>query len=317
MKPDSMDMIRNADDMLLIGENEQKTLEDCFMIFKLIHEVTDRPELIKFATKAVIKDFAKENTKYLELRSTPRSNDYMTMDQYVEAIVSAIRESSLDEPSIVVKFLVSIDRSKGVEMAKEITSLAIKYHKKHKDVVVGMDMSGNMRGSKARDFFDLLSEARAAGMKISIHAAEVHNDEETEDVLKFEPERIGHGTFIPPLKCQNPRLMVLLQEKRIPLEVCLTSNLKGGTVDSFEDHHLGVLISEELPFTICTDDKGVFSTSLTKEYEIAAKTFKLTVEQMWKISYDSIDHIFGEEELKSNLKKYWQHWKEDNPEEFK
>ena len=79
----------------------------------------------------------------------------------------------------------------------------------------------------------------------------MHNDEETEDVLKFEPERIGHGTFIPPLKCQNPRLMVLLQEKRIPLEVCLTSNLKGGTVDSFEDHHLGVLISEELPFTIC------------------------------------------------------------------
>ena len=64
-----------------------------------------------------------------------------------------------------MKFLVSIDRSKGVEMAKEITSLAIKYHKKHKDVVVGMDMSGNMRGSKARDFFELLSEARAAGMK--------------------------------------------------------------------------------------------------------------------------------------------------------
>ena len=85
----------------------------------------------------------------------------------------SFRESSLEEPSIVVKFLVSIDRSKGVEMAKEITSLAIKYHKKHKDVVVGMDMSGNMRGSKARDFFDLLSEARAAGMKISIHAAEV------------------------------------------------------------------------------------------------------------------------------------------------
>lgn len=64
-------------------------------------------------------------------------------------------------------------------------------------------------------------------------------------------------------------------------------------------------------FKLQTDDKGVFSTSLTEEYSIAADTFQLSYDQIWKLSYTSIDHIFSDEEIKNKLRKQWNIFKEE------
>lgn len=60
-----------------------------------------------------------------------------------------------------------------------------------------------------------------------------------------------------------------------------------------------------------TDDKGVFSTSLTEEYSIAADTFQLSYDQIWNLSYASIDYIFSDEEMKNKLRKKWNSFKEE------
>lgn len=54
-----------------------------------------------------------------------------------------------------------------------------------------------------------------------------------------------------------------------------------------------------------TDDKGVFSTTLSEEYSVMARTFNLTQEQVWNLTFTSIDHIFEEEALKNDLKQLW------------
>ena len=108
-------------------------------------------------------------------------------------------------------------------------------------------------------------------MNFRIHTAEIHNDEETESILRFKPDRIGHGTFIPPQRCNNPKLLQLLMETKIPLgnilhffqylvyiclkwfvlvELCLTSNVMSKTVSSYESHHLLSIMECNLPFTI-------------------------------------------------------------------
>ena len=59
-----------------------------------------------------------------------------------------------------------------------------------------------------------------------------------------------------------------------------------------------------------TDDKGVFSTTLSEEYSIMARTFNLTEEQVWNLSFSGIDHIFEGEAVKNDLKELWKTEKE-------
>jgi len=80
----------------------------------------------------------------------------------------------------------------------------------------------------------------------------------------------------------------------IPFELCPTSNVINRTVESYETHHFGELFKRNHPLCICTDDKGIFSTTLTEEYLHLVKAFNLTKTDLFKISYAAIDLIFDE-----------------------
>jgi len=90
-----------------------------------------------------------------------------------------------------VKLLLSIDRSKGVAVAKTTVDIAISKFKSRPDCIVGLDVSGYMMQSNLTDYFPLLHQARSVGLKLSVHTAEVNNDEETEAIILFKPDRIG------------------------------------------------------------------------------------------------------------------------------
>jgi len=193
-------------------------------------------------------------------------------------------------------------------MAQQVADLAIRYNRSRPDIVVGLDVSGNMMTSKIDDFFPLLSKVRNSGLKLAIHTAEVHNDVETEAILRFKPDRIGHGTFIPPQRCNNPKLFEMLKEAKIPVELCLTSNLMCKSVSSYKDHHLKEIMESDLPFTISTDDKGVFGKTLSDEYSIASDTFDLSLKQLWQISYQTLEYAFISEGERKELQSKWKLW---------
>lgn len=98
---------------------------------------------------------------------------------------------------------------------------------------------------------------------------------------------------------------------KIPLELCLTSNLKAKTVASYDQHHLKFWYEKRHPIAICTDDKGVFCTSLSKEYAIAASTFQLTKKEIWDVSFKTIDMTFADKETKEKLRERWNVMKKD------
>jgi len=275
-------------------------LSECFKIFDIAHALTITPQAVSVAACDVIKEFHEDNVIYLELRSTPRAvKDSMTKTEYLEAIIKAIEISKSKCPQILVKLLISINRKQGYESAEENINLAIQFMEKYPGYVVGIDLSGDP--TTGDSFLELLETSRKVGLKITAHCAEVPNEVETNDILKFKPDRLGHCTCIHPSLQGSQQLFDMLLESKIPVELCLTSNIKCKTVSSYMCHHFQYLYKAGHPITIGTDDKGVFNTCLSKELEILSSVFNIETNQLKELSVLSVQYSFASTEEKKNL----------------
>jgi adenosine deaminase/aminodeoxyfutalosine deaminase len=114
--------------------------------------------------------------------------------------------------------------------------------------------------------------AIAEGLRSVPHAGESTGPETVWDALThLDAERIGHGISA----ARDPRLLEHLRDRQIPLEVCPTSNVRTRSVPSLAEHPLPALVAAGVPVTINSDDPPMFSTTLNREYEIAAELLEL------------------------------------------
>ncbi|KYO21410.1 adenosine deaminase-like protein isoform X1 [Alligator mississippiensis] len=294
--------------MTMIDKGKKRTLEECFQMFQIIYQITNRTEDILMVTKDVIKEFAADGVKYLELRSTPREEKAtgMTKRMYVETVLEGIKQCKEEDLDIDVRLLIAIDRRGGPTVAKKTVKLAEEFFLSTDGIVVGLDLSGDPTAGHGKDFFEPLAAAKQAGLKLALHLSEIPSqEEETKILLGLPPDRIGHGTFLNSATIGSEDLVQLVRQSSIPIEICMTSNIKTQTVPSCDNHHFGYWYKMGHPAVLCTDDKGVFATDLSQEYQLAAKTFNLSPAQMWDLSYESINYIFASSIVKSKLKEQW------------
>ncbi|EAT38980.1 AAEL009191-PA [Aedes aegypti] len=295
-----------GDDFYKITGGQNLTLKECFQKFTYAHQLTDHPKTLAYATKAIIREFAEDNVIYLELRTTPKSTANMTKRQYLTTVLEAIRQASEELPSIVVKLLPSIDRSKGVIEAEENVALVLELLPAFSDIIVGMDLSGAPYKTKFSDYARLMKRAQAAGLRMALHCGEFEDDGEVQEMFEFGTDRIGHGTFI---RGDN---LQFAKDRRIPFECCLTSNVKCSTVGSYEEHHFGRLWEGGFDVCINTDDFGVFDTSLSQELQISSKVFGLSQEDIITLQERTIGYTFASDQEKlrltetiTNFRKSW------------
>lgn len=96
--------------------------------------MTSSPEAVYTSTKRVIDEFAQENVIYLELRTTPRSEEGMTTEVYVESVIKAIQDS---KDNIIVKLILSLNRSHSIEICEKNLDLILNMKSKYPDIVKG------------------------------------------------------------------------------------------------------------------------------------------------------------------------------------
>nr|XP_057943863.1 adenosine deaminase-like protein [Doryrhamphus excisus] len=294
--------------MTAIGKGQRRSLEECFQVFKVIHQLVDTEEDILMVASDVIKEFAADGVKYLELRSTPRQEEKtgLTKRNYVDTVIKAIQMCKDEDVDIDVRFLVAIDRRNGSEVAMETVKLAEDFMLSADGLVVGLDLSGDPTVGHGKDLLPALQRAKNSGLKLSLHLSELPSQrEESELLLSLPPDRIGHGTFLHPEVGGSQSLVDKVTKNNIPLELCLTSNVKGQTVASYSQHHFKYWYQLGHPSVICTDDKGVFSTDLSQEYQLAATTFGLDHDAVWTLSQQAIDCIFAPDSVKQQLRQKW------------
>ena len=292
---------------IIIKKGEQRTMSEGFEMFKIIQELVNSQEILYNCVKEVIGDFAADGVRYLELRSTPRDvvSTGLTKRLYIETVLKAIKSYNGDATlPIDVRYLPSIDRKFSVENAYEVIKLAQEFRLSSDNLIVGVDFSGNPYVNNAADYFDALQYAKHENLKLAVHLAEVDGrDAESKKLLQLPPDRIGHGTFL----MNDKSLYDPVLKLKIPIEICMTSNIKTGTAPiDYSKHHLFWWhCQKNHPCILGTDDKGIFATALSKEYQIAANAMNLTRKQLFEWSKDSIEFIFAGNETKVELKEIW------------
>jgi len=258
-------------------------MSDAFQIFALTHSVVTQPAVVYRVTKEVIEDFAADGVVYLELRTvgdkqTPREAESMTKQEYLASVLQAISEAP---KPIIVRLILSVNRALGLEAAQQSLSLA-----STSPLIVGLDFSGNPSLSSFQAYLPVFQSARQMGLKTTIHAAEIPDEAEFRAILEFGPERVGHCC------CLSAECEAELMAARIPLEVCLSSNMGTLELSSLIDHHFMRFFEAKYPIAICTDDTAVFQTTLTQEYSLLAQHFGFTIETLQQISQAAFPFIF-------------------------
>ncbi|XP_020227616.1 adenosine deaminase-like protein isoform X2 [Cajanus cajan] len=163
--------------------------------------------------------------------------------------------------------------------------------------VVGIDLSGNPAVGDWITYLPALRFAREQGLYVTLHCGEVSNSKEIHDMLDFLPQRIGHACFFEEEHWKR------LKSSNIPVEICLTSNIRTLSVPTIDAHHFADLYKAKHPLVLCTDDSGVFSTSLSNEYKIAADSFGLGRKQMFELSKNAVEFTFADNVVKEDLRK--------------
>lgn len=212
----------------------------------------------------------------------------MDKREYLEAIQRAIDNSTT---ATVTKLLVSIDRSRGLEEAWE--NLSIAEDSRH---CVGIDFSGDPRRAGFAEYTEVFNAARDQGFKATIHTAETADRDDTQNILDFGPERLGHCCDLDEASFER------IQSLRIPVELCPSSNLATMQWSAYDQHHFSKFYGLGLPLSICTDDTLLFQTDLTKEHCYIAKAFSLTLDDLKQVIFKSRTQIFSDDSLDDRLR---------------
>jgi aminodeoxyfutalosine deaminase len=182
----------------------------------------------------------------------------------------------------------------GVEEAQKVFELAARYKDRH---VIGVGIGGDEVKAPPELFRSVYAYAEDHGLHLTAHAGETGPSESIWGALNLHAERIGHGLSA----AQDPDLVEELAYRQIPLEICLTSNLRTGCCKSAAEHPVKNYFDQGMMITLNTDDPALFGTSLAREYQFAQETYGFTDEHLRELARNSFEASFLPPEKKLEL----------------
>jgi len=268
-----------------------RSLKDCFKLFSLIHELVQDEAALRYLAAAVLDDFAADEVHYLELRSTPRPTGSLTASAYLDLVLDELAAAERRHPHFSVRYLVSVNRASPAKDGERALDAVAALTAERRKLVVGLDLSGDPTKGSFNHFVPILKRARQMNLGITVHCGEVVDDAEVAEILAFRPERLGHALQLPHA---IRRTLTEPTAASIPIECCPSSNCKTLELDSLRSHpHLGTWIETNYPIALCTDDSGVFQTTLTKELAMVGHSFGLSAERLAAIAVRPLDFAFA------------------------
>jgi aminodeoxyfutalosine deaminase len=186
---------------------------------------------------------------------------------------------------ISVVWLFDAVRQFGIEDAQKVFELAVRYQERN---VVGVGIGGDEQKAPPELFRSAYGYAEDNGLRLTAHAGETGPPESIWGALNLRAERIGHGLSA----AQDPDLIEELAYRQIPVEVCLTSNLRTGVCKAIAEHPAKSYFDHGIMITLNSDDPAMFATSLSREYQLAQEAFGFTDEHLRELARNSFEASF-------------------------
>jgi adenosine deaminase len=235
-----------------------------------------------------IEDLAADGVVYAEVRWAPEQHvqDGLTLEEVVEAVLSGFQEgaaiAAAEGRTIRVGAILTAMRHAA--RSREIAELAVHYRDAG---VVGFDIAGAEAGFPPSRHLDAFEYLRRENFHFTIHAGEAFGLPSIWEALQWcGTDRLGHGVRIVddvsaggrPRGAGDPsmslgRLAQYVRDKRIPLEMCPSSNVQTGAAKSIAEHPIGILRRLQFRVTVNTDNRLMSGTSMTREMTLLAEAF--------------------------------------------
>ncbi|GAA2502204.1 adenosine deaminase [Actinocorallia cavernae] len=267
-------------------------------VYLSVVDLIRTPEDVRLLTYEVARDLARQQVRYAELTLTPFSSTRRGIDEraFMEAIEDA-RKSAEAEFGTVLRWCFDIPGEAGLRSAEETVRLATD-DRIRPEGLVSFGLGGPEIGVPRPQFKPFFDQAIAAGLRSVPHSGETTGPQSVWDALnELGAERIGHGTS----SAQDPALLAHLAERRIPLEVCPTSNIATRAVRTLDEHPIRQFQQAGVLITINSDDPPMFGTDLNNEYAVAARLLDLDERGVADLAKNAVEASFLDAAGKARL----------------
>jgi len=256
------------------------------MAFKAVTGWLRTPEDYELVTYRLMQQLKAQNVLHAEVFVSVGVNLWRKQD--FPAIFEGLeRGRARGEADFGISLLWIFDavRQFGAEPAQAVAELAVRYRARN---VIGFGIGGDERQGAAELFRDVYQYAADQGLHLTAHAGETAGPASVWGALNLKAERIGHGLTA----AQDPELIEELAERQVPIEICITSNLRTGCCAKPGDHPVKQYFDQGLMITLNTDDPAMFGTTLNQEFQFAQRIFDFTDEQLRELARNSFEASF-------------------------
>ena len=266
---------------------DARNLVDYLERFDITLSVMQTAESMERTAYELAQDLASDNVRYAEIRYSPILNTRkgLPLTEAVEAPLRGLKRAEADF-GIRTGLIICGIRNMEPETSRDLADLTVAYKGRG---VVAFDLAGaeyNYPAKKHKDaFYTVINKNMAA----TIHAGEAYGAESIHQALHYcKAHRIGHGTRL----YEDADLMAYVRDFRVPIEICLTSNVQTRAVASFAEHPVRQYFDYGIVVSLNTDNLLMSATTVTEEYWRAHQHLGFTWDELVRISLMSFESSF-------------------------
>ena len=266
------------------------------LAFKAVTERLRTAEDYEFITYRLCQRLAEQGARHAEVYVSVgvilfRGQDF---DPLFQGLDRGRRRAEQDF-GISLYWIFDAVRHFGAEAAMQVVEKAIALHAHN---VVGFGIGGDERRAGPELFTEVYAHAAEKGLRLTCHAGETTGPETIRDTLDLlKAERLGHALSL----ANDDELLTRCVRQQVPLEICLSSNVRTGCCAQLERHPIRKYFDAGAVVTLNTDDPEMFETSLLREYQLAQDIFGFTREELRQLAANSIRASFLPESQKQAL----------------
>jgi len=272
---------------LLQAGKRTRSLGDYLRIFDLTLSVMQERDALYRTAFELVEDCAAENVRHLEVRYSPilHRKKRLPFEDIVDPVIAGLRDAG-NRYGMSTGVIICGIRSMEPKVSMELAELAVAYKGRG---VLAFDLAGQERDYPAKAHRDAFQLILKHNINSTVHGGEAFGAQSIAQALHYcGAHRIGHGTRLK----EDPDLLRYVRDHRVPLEMCLSSNIQTHAVKNIAQHPCGDYFRQGLRVTLNTDNRLMSATTLSEEIALAVRGFKLSPYEVKRIIINGFKSAF-------------------------